>query len=913
MKNRATIKIKYILLLLIVLFYLPAASAIEPPKKGVTPPKDFEQLKQNIAKDYNQGYYAQKMSLREALKERIASGEISAKSLVADTVRALAILGRYSDSSPKYSPQDFQSKLFDGPNPTGTITEFYKEISYNQMYFTGNCRGWYQVPGTLNSYVGTDNGLSSTEGPKFVLDLITAADNDINFADYIQYYDAQGNPRIGMIAAIHTGAGSEAGAHNIWSHKWSFGVYNGNKAYVTNDIDPVSGKNVLIDGTYACEPELAGASNTSGNLIDIGVFCHEFGHVFGLPDLYDTDNSSEGLGQWCLMASGSWGGNGNSPQTPTHMSAWCKQKLGWVTPVAIDSLNVNLTINNVEQNPLIYKMWKLNQPVNEYFLVENRQKTGFDKNLMNSGLLIYHVDDARTNNTNENHPWVDVEQADGRRDLNHAMNRGDDGDSFPGTSNNNRFDLLTTPSSNGYSTTSFVSVRNIRVSGLDMIADLDVGTKPFLSGATSLYVGNVELPDSGIINSIKIKNYGIPNLVISSILNQAGPFKLIDNLSFPLTLATFDSLTLNFKFSPTQSGLYQENIPFQNNDPIFTGLKLQGRGYKINAAPSNMFYASTGVSDSGKVLTINPGTGTGSNIGSSLYTILNGLSVNPKTHIIYGMSVTTSGTEFVRVNAASGDSYNLFTAPTSDMTAVAFDTSGNLYAAGRSGWIYSVNLQAKTISQICSTKVKLTSIAFDPVTNDLIGTPYIAIGVTKDRIFKINMLTGDTTMIGKTGFGVFTSGIAFDNSGQLYGVTNSNITTSSFISINKNTGAGTLIGSVGLSGITGLAFSPAGTSSVNTEAVTPHTFSLKQNYPNPFNPQTSIEYAVPSASLVKISIYNILGEVVDIPVNNYSQAGQYKISWNGTNRASGIYFYELTAKTVSGESFKQVKKLVLLK
>ena len=86
-----------------------------------------------------------------------------------------------------------------------------------------------------------------------------------------------------------------------------------------------------------------------------------------------------------------------------------------------------------------------------------------------------------------------------------------------------------------------------------------------------------------------------------------------------------------------------------------------------------------------------------------------------------------------------------------------------------------------------------------------------------------------------------------------------------------------------------------------------------QNYPNPFNPLTSIEYSVPAASYVKISIYNILGEVVDIPVNNYSMAGQYKISWNGTNRASGIYFYELTAKTVAGESFKQVKKLVLLK
>ena len=161
MKTILTIKVKIILSVLISLFYISATSAIEPPKKGVTPPKDFEQLKQNIAKSYGEGYYAKKMSLREALKDKIAKGEISAKSLVADTVFALVLLGKYSDSSPIYSETDFQQKLFDGPNPNGTITDFYKEISYNQMYFTGNCKGWYQVPGTLASYVGTNNGLGT--------------------------------------------------------------------------------------------------------------------------------------------------------------------------------------------------------------------------------------------------------------------------------------------------------------------------------------------------------------------------------------------------------------------------------------------------------------------------------------------------------------------------------------------------------------------------------------------------------------------------------------------------------------------------------------------------------------------------------------------------------------------------------
>ena len=913
MKRQLTIKLKTLLPVLLSLIYVYTASAIEPPRKGITPPKDFEQLKQNIAQSYGDGYYAKKMSLRKALRERIAKGEISEKSLVSDTVSALFLLGKYSNSSPIYSDQDFQKKLFDGPNPTGTITDFYKETSYNQMYFTGSSKGWYQVPGTLESYVGTNSGLGTQGGPQFVFDLVKGADADINYANYIQYYDAQGNPRIGMIAAIHTGAGAEAGAKNIWSHKWSFEVITGNQPYTTNDIDPKSGKHVLIDGTYACEPELSGSSNTSGSLIEIGVFCHEFGHVFGLPDLYDTDNSSEGIGQWCLMASGSWGGNGNSPQTPTHMSAWCKQNLGWVVPIVIDSLNKSLTINNAEQNPVVYKMWKLNQASQEYFLVENRQKTGFDKNLPNSGLLVFHVDDKLSSNTNENHYWVDLEQADGNRDLNKGYNRGDSGDPFPGSSNNTKFDQFTNPSSSGYSATSFVSIRNIHSNGLDMIGDLDVGSKPYLYGPSTLFVGNVEIPDSGITSLVKIKSYGLSSLIITGISNQAGLFKVTDNFNFPITLTTYDSLTLHVKFSPTHTGLFQEEISVANNDSMYKGFTVRGRGYSINPTTSDILYASSGANNSGNILTINPQTGGGTNIGTSLYDEIKGISVNPKTHIIYGIVSTTSGTEFIRINATGGDSYNLFTVPISNLTAITFDTAGNFYAAARSGLIYSVNTQAKTISKICSTKVQLTSIAFDPVTNDIIGTPYLAIGSTKDRIFKINLSTGDTLIKGKTGFSVLTVGIAFNNAGQLFGVTGTGTAISNFISINKNTGAGTLIGPIGLNGITGLAFSPSGFLSVKEKTELPSSYSLGQNYPNPFNPSTSIEYSIPSDSYIKLTIYNPLGEIVDTPADGYRTAGHYKVNWNGTSRASGIYFYELSSKTSSGVNFRQVKKLVLLK
>jgi hypothetical protein len=446
-----------------------------------------------------------------------------------------------------------------------------------------------------------------------------------------------------------------------------------------------------------------------------------------------------------------------------------------------------------------------------------------------------------------------------------------------------------------------------------MIADLDVGTQPYLYGPASFFAGNVEIPDSGITSMVKLKSYGLPNLVISNISTQTGIFKITDSLSFPITLATYDSLTLHINFTPTQPGLFQENISVISNDPNFTGFKVTGRGYKVNPAQENTLYAASGTSDSGKILTIDQLSGAGTNIGSSLYSEIKGISVNPKTKIIYGLASTTAGAEFLKINATEGDAYNIFTVPTSNMTAIAFDTSGNFYAATRSGGIYSVNLQTKTISQICSTKVQLMSIAFDPKTNELYGTPYIAVGSNKDRIFKINTTTGDTLNSCKTGFGVLTVGIAFNGAGQLFGITGTGTASSNFISINKSTGSGVLVGPVGLNGITGIAYSSSTVSSVNKETELPRSFSLMQNYPNPFNPSTSIEYSIPVDSHVKITIYNLLGEVVDKIADTYKPAGQYKITWDGSSRTSGIYFYELSAKTSAGANIRQVKKLVLLK
>jgi immune inhibitor A len=204
----------------------------------------------------------------------------------------------------------------------------------------------------------------------------------------------------------------------------------------------------------------------------IGVCAHELGHLlFGWPDLYDTDSSSEGLGNWCLMAGGSWNSNGD---VPAHPSAWCKVNQGWAS-VQTHTANGVVSIADVKTSHTVHRLWKDGAPGNEYFLLENRQRTGFDTHLPGDGLLVYHVDEAIATNANENHPKVKLMEADGQRHLHNGANRGDAGDSYPGSSGNTAFNGTSNPNSKSYGNVdTCVAITNIGPSGPTMSARLAV-------------------------------------------------------------------------------------------------------------------------------------------------------------------------------------------------------------------------------------------------------------------------------------------------------------------------------------------------------------------------------------------------------------------------------------------------------
>lgn len=322
---------------------------------------------------------------------------------VTGTQKVLVLLVSFNDVS-IVNTDSAWSNLFFGD--TGkTLKNYYKENSQNSFYFTTAA----ETKGTTNdgvvrvalTYAHPDTGEDiNSKNQKIVVDALKAANAYINYS----LFDTNNN---GIVTAaelhiITVVAGNDCSSGDsspcIWPHSWS-----------TDDYIYLDGKNIYGDYTQIAEKQ-------DGHMTTMGVVAHELGHDIGLPDLYDTDYSSDGLGVYSLMAAGSWGkANGEyEGASPTHMDAWCKIQLGFVTPLTT-------TAGSYSMNSAAYGGYNTikitTTDPNQYFLVENRQATGFDAGLYyygitTGGIAIYHVDmSVTTDNDNETRKLVDLEEA----------------------------------------------------------------------------------------------------------------------------------------------------------------------------------------------------------------------------------------------------------------------------------------------------------------------------------------------------------------------------------------------------------------------------------------------------------------------------------------------------------------------
>jgi len=304
------------------------------------------------------------------------------------TVRIPVILVGFQGKSFTKTKIDFQmlmNQLNYTSTPNGAITgsvhDYFLAASYGQLYFQVDVFGPYTLQNSISHYTLPQH--CAGDARRMAREAaIAASANGCNFANY----DLNNDGKVDGLHIIFAGHGTEAGAsacNSIWSHAWEL---TGSYALTLN------GKQIA---NYSCSPELRG--NSGSNITHIGVIAHELSHVFGLPDLYDTDYAGSGgesvhIGEWCIMASGNWNDNGRTPALP---SAWCRVKLGWIPENVLSSL-AYVTIPDPAQQGIAYR---INTTTNdEYFLLENRQKQGWDAFIPNSGMLIYHVEAEWNNN-----------------------------------------------------------------------------------------------------------------------------------------------------------------------------------------------------------------------------------------------------------------------------------------------------------------------------------------------------------------------------------------------------------------------------------------------------------------------------------------------------------------------------------
>jgi len=418
---------------------------------------------------------------------------------ISGTIKLLVIGVQFEDHPATYSADDIQPLLF---GESSSIADYFNDVSYgavtiepaSESHGTSNDGfiGWLQLSGN-HPNTGSDKDHAT--------DKQTAENAMVAASDYIDFasYDADGDGYIVAteLAVLIIVAGYEAAAGSdepsVWGHASGTSV-------TTDDINL---------GSFAMVGEKHGS-----HMGTMGVMVHELGHlIFDLPDLYDTDKDngdSLGIGDFGLMGSGCWGVKSGeyAGSSPTHPCAWSKEYLSWGT---VNTINSSQTISLSKADGNSSSMFRLDtSDTDQYFLIENRQFSGYDIGFGSSwhgGIVIYHIDTSKADmrydvNADEDDKGVDVEEAN-EGSVGYSMldtyERPVHTNMFYFSGNNDSFSDLTTPNSrlkNGNSTN--ISITDISSYGDTMSAYVILLPEATTGSITNLDSGSATL--NGTVN-----------------------------------------------------------------------------------------------------------------------------------------------------------------------------------------------------------------------------------------------------------------------------------------------------------------------------------------------------------------------------------------------------------------------------
>ena len=302
---------------------------------------------------------------------------------------------------------------YDYNGATGSVRDYFIESSFGAFQPSFDVVGPYQLNNPMSHYT------SDAGNRAMIREACHAA--DVNFQEYST--DGYFVDNVSIIFAGHNAA---EGAHGtIWPH------YS-NKLNVSLDDRVIT--------TYICTSELRG-SPPQTEICGIGTFVHEFSHILGLPDLYNTQSGTYSLDKWSVMDGGLYLNRG---RTPSAYSSYERFFMGWLVPEILDSPVANVNLPNLIDNNKAYILADgtpdlngYNPTPNEFFMIENRQLKGFDAYLPYHGMLIWRIHYNKSAwesipssvNTNSRE-WVYLVRANGLTVNTQVAERGNP---FPGT------------------------------------------------------------------------------------------------------------------------------------------------------------------------------------------------------------------------------------------------------------------------------------------------------------------------------------------------------------------------------------------------------------------------------------------------------------------------------------------------
>lgn len=295
-------------------------------------------------------------------------------------VRSLVILVNFSDVTfTTAGPQRafermLNEKGYSDNGAIGSARDYYLQNSGERFRPTFDVVGPFTLDHPV-AYYGANTDYRDPNAEKMIVDACRkAAAAGVDFAQY----DLDNDGKIDNVFVYYAGYNeSEGGGSNtVWPHRGE----------VSDSGETFNGKTLCV---YACTSELSGSEGFDSRMAGIGTFCHEFGHVLGWPDFYDTDGSDSGTGSgifnWSLMCRGSLNDGGRIPPALTAVE---RMLAGWLTPTVL-SRSGDYTLQPIQENEACLIR---TDTEGEFFLLENRQLTGWDQALKGHGLLIYHVD-----------------------------------------------------------------------------------------------------------------------------------------------------------------------------------------------------------------------------------------------------------------------------------------------------------------------------------------------------------------------------------------------------------------------------------------------------------------------------------------------------------------------------------------